>query len=388
MSDDTRWSSAETLSRLSRQEFGEDLSTLVAEKLRNDDGKRGLWNCHRDYCGHGLIYQDSQYRLVEVNDSSASEGKVIRAFENTGEFVAWLGRQSDFSLSGIDESEREFHSSEPFNVNNQRITRARLRDYVHDCTASLLPFRNFLFAVDLEFRFLVQEQGFSKVRPRMNGDECVVRYRMPSVARITVMTELQSRPFTTITFDADNDIQAANDASLDAFAKTRDVDWEPPAYISCSHSESDYRQYFRQYADLLRHQFSDLLQPHTIDSPKTVEAPTDPQVCPSESPVGKSRIWGAVIASAALFLLVTELRYFKSADIPAATGSLRGNFGKLVFLGMPCVMLAIGVLQAFVGVKFRHLDPTFSALPTGRRIKLGLGTVGTVVAAILLAAYL
>lgn len=261
MSGDTPWTSNETLSRLSREKFGTDLSSLVAEKLQSDDGERGLWNVHRDYCGHGLIYRDSQIRLITVQDGHATEGKLLKAWDNADAFVAWLARQSDYSMSGADESEADLLPSSSSNLNNQRITRVRLRDYVHDCTASVAPFRDFVFATDLEFGFLVREYGFRKIRPRMDGRECIVAYRNLPIAGITIMTEFQATPFITVTLQAKREADSIGNVSLLALAKDKDPKWTAPELASGSKSESDYRLYFREYADLLRRQFPEILSP-------------------------------------------------------------------------------------------------------------------------------
>ncbi len=392
MTTDTPWTSAETLSRLSRQKFGKDLSSLVAEKLLNDGGERGLWNSHRDSCGHGLIYQDAQFQLVAVHDGHASEGKVLKTWDSSDAFVAWLEEQSDFSLSGADESEPALRPRTPSNLNNQRITLARLRDYVHDCTASLAPFRDFVFAADLEFGFLVREYGFRKIRPRMDGRECVVAYRKNPNAGITIVTEFHSTPFIMVTLTANSKEESFSNKPLVSLARKKDPNWKAPEFSSGDKNESAYRRYLSAFAELLRQQFPEILSPHVNepvaqDARQPAGAGTNPPYQAMDRSSLNKRIWGAAITVIAFLLLVLELRYFKVESTPAATGSLRGNLGILLLLSLPWLALAIGFLQAVSGASIRNLGTTFAALPLRRRIGLGIATVGTVIGATFAAAY-
>lgn len=111
---------------------GVDLAQAVARAL---EAGRILADSHRDYCGVGLQYHDGRFIYAEVYDgdlmserqaqkAQASGAAVqFRAFATRAEFVAWLAAQSDVSLSGQE-------LSDPWLHNNQRLTIARLTDFV------------------------------------------------------------------------------------------------------------------------------------------------------------------------------------------------------------------------------------------------------------------
>lgn len=107
------------LARLSREPFGHTLARQVAHHLK----KRGAiaYN-HRDYCGTGLFYLNGEYLHTVVDDGhpvpyyGQDRGW---SFEDQHAFVAWLGEQSDYSLSMHDN---------PGIFNNQTITRKRLEE--------------------------------------------------------------------------------------------------------------------------------------------------------------------------------------------------------------------------------------------------------------------
>ena len=110
--------------------IGEEIATAVADKIIQDKGRDGIWYCHRDYCGHGLVYMDDCICLVEVYDGYAHEGSVLKKWDIKTEFIDWLAVQSDYSLSGSEQSERELHTINKWRLNNQRLTRARFLDYL------------------------------------------------------------------------------------------------------------------------------------------------------------------------------------------------------------------------------------------------------------------
>lgn len=124
------WSEAGTIKNLDRSVIGRELAAAVAEQLLKHNGKTGIWFSHRDYCGHGLIFQDRQFRLVVVHDGYATEEPVLKEWKDAVAFVDWLSKQSDFSLSGADPQQKELFTTDCFSLNNQRLTRKRLKDYV------------------------------------------------------------------------------------------------------------------------------------------------------------------------------------------------------------------------------------------------------------------
>ena len=107
--------------------FGRELAEAVADLLEaGGDISYG----HRDHCGMGLALIDGVYVYDEVGDGqfryTYEEGGLevaCAAFFDRASFVSWLGFQNDESLSG-----RE--SGDPWYTDNQRITRARLKEEV------------------------------------------------------------------------------------------------------------------------------------------------------------------------------------------------------------------------------------------------------------------
>lgn len=124
------WSSDQALSSLSREPIGRELAKKVAARLLKDADKSGLWFSHRDYCGHGLMYASGQFLLIEVHDGYADDSRSLLTWDDEDAFQVWLSNQSDYSLSGADESHAELVASSTFELNNQRLTRQRMVDYV------------------------------------------------------------------------------------------------------------------------------------------------------------------------------------------------------------------------------------------------------------------
>ncbi|HZY82584.1 MAG TPA: hypothetical protein VFE50_23820 [Cyclobacteriaceae bacterium] len=101
------------------QPFGKEFAQRVAQKLKT---KSNLMYSHRDYCGTGLTWDNHQFIYCHVNDGYPAE--VILSFDTEQAFIDWLAEQSDQSLSGSNDA-NEFYR------NNQRITQARLFDFIN-----------------------------------------------------------------------------------------------------------------------------------------------------------------------------------------------------------------------------------------------------------------
>lgn len=107
-----------------RSPYGVDLAEAVAMVL-----EKGHWLAyhHPHYCGTGLAMADGQFVYDHVDDGylrcgSPMADKPLLAFPDSSCFVAWLAASSDESLSSDE--------AEPGYANNQRITRARLEEFV------------------------------------------------------------------------------------------------------------------------------------------------------------------------------------------------------------------------------------------------------------------
>ena len=118
-----KWSQKEYLDCLSHEAIGRDISKKVAQKLRRG---KNIYNQHRDYCGHGLTYKDSKYCFVLVHDGWLEYSDVIVSLDSEEDFVSFLSRQSDFTLSGASKLEPVFYTEDKFLLNNQRLTKKAL----------------------------------------------------------------------------------------------------------------------------------------------------------------------------------------------------------------------------------------------------------------------
>lgn len=111
--------------------YGTTLASVVADRLRQGDI---LAYGHRDYCGMGLRFADGQFIYGEVSDGELptdleiSKWKEIPVgwerlvFHSRSEFIEWLARQSDDTLSGKELKDQWL-------AGNQRITRNRLESF-------------------------------------------------------------------------------------------------------------------------------------------------------------------------------------------------------------------------------------------------------------------
>lgn len=98
-----------------------------------------------------------------------------------------------------------------------------------------------------------------------------------------------------------------------------------------------------------------------------------------------SRLWGIAIVVVAFIVLIAELRYLGSRGLPSATGSLRGSWGQLILLGLPCVVLVAGALQAISGIAFHNYSSVFSNQTLARKISTSVAAVAIALTAIVLA---
>jgi len=130
MSGNSPWSNDEAIAKLSHNKFGETLVQDVARKLIEDQDSGGLYQAHRDYCGHGLIFREGQFRLIQVTDGLPEWGDCLMTWDTLDEFVEFFSDQSDYSCSGADIDAKLFYTTNGFEVNNQRITEKWLQDYV------------------------------------------------------------------------------------------------------------------------------------------------------------------------------------------------------------------------------------------------------------------
>jgi hypothetical protein len=116
---------------LSRKPLGAALAERLWHKLTNEmPGNGVIYDHHRDFCGQGLIRTEDGVMLADVQDGGAYFGPTIAEWKTEKDFVAFLARQSDFSMSGWDAGEPAFFTEDDWYRNNQRLTRAVLERYL------------------------------------------------------------------------------------------------------------------------------------------------------------------------------------------------------------------------------------------------------------------
>lgn len=121
------WSHGSLLDALDKTAVGQSVAQAVADCLAEG---RVLAYRHRDYCGHGLVCEDGLYKVVSVHDFGYYRD--IAVFTAQSDFVSYLARQSDWSLSGACPAEELLYTEDTFQLNNQRLTRQRLQDFLND----------------------------------------------------------------------------------------------------------------------------------------------------------------------------------------------------------------------------------------------------------------
>ncbi len=125
MSDEYEWSTPKAIKSLSREPFGKALIDKVARKLENG---HKLEYDHRDYCGLGLKYDENQKFVLYAKWESMEDPKLT--WDNKKDFIKFMSSQSDYSLSGADDTIAELYESSLHSLNNQRITKKRLLEFV------------------------------------------------------------------------------------------------------------------------------------------------------------------------------------------------------------------------------------------------------------------
>eukprot|EP00455_Lapot_gusevi_P008072 TRINITY_DN13488_c0_g1_i2.p1 TRINITY_DN13488_c0_g1~~TRINITY_DN13488_c0_g1_i2.p1 ORF type:complete len:152 (+),score=28.29 TRINITY_DN13488_c0_g1_i2:61-456(+) len=112
--------------RYSLAPVGDQLATRVAEKIK----RVGTWvqANHRDYCGHGLVYSNGEFSLVEVSDGYPVAD--LFKWSTQSDFVQWLSRQSDWSLAGGDpNTPQTYRALDSFDFGNQTLSIDALRQF-------------------------------------------------------------------------------------------------------------------------------------------------------------------------------------------------------------------------------------------------------------------
>nr|WP_298099146.1 hypothetical protein [uncultured Shinella sp.] len=117
--------------RLSREPLGAPLAERLWQRLMKEAPNNGvIYDRHRDFCGQGLIRTPEGVMLADVQDGGSYFGPAIAQWATEQAFVAFVARQSDFSMSGWDAGEPVFFTEDDWYRNNQRLTRAVMERYL------------------------------------------------------------------------------------------------------------------------------------------------------------------------------------------------------------------------------------------------------------------
>ncbi|TAE69484.1 MAG: hypothetical protein EAZ85_13080 [Bacteroidetes bacterium] len=100
------------------QKYGKTIAQNVAIYLEKGGT---IAYAHRDYCGTGFIFEENTYYYCTISDGYAFYEK--EAFATQKEFIEWLSKQSDRTMSMVDDE-----NASDFDVDNQCITKERLLD--------------------------------------------------------------------------------------------------------------------------------------------------------------------------------------------------------------------------------------------------------------------
>ena len=82
------WSTPKEIAKLSRKTIGKELALKVADYLESGGT---IINNHRDYCGHGLRYEDGKFTLLQCDDYTlylkTNPKDILEVWKSKKEFV-------------------------------------------------------------------------------------------------------------------------------------------------------------------------------------------------------------------------------------------------------------------------------------------------------------
>jgi hypothetical protein len=119
------WALIEVVPFLEQRPFGLALAARLAERLR---ATGGMYYAHPYYCGHGLVAARGRYGLEMVEDGLPVER--LATWPDERSFIEAVAGWSDYVCSGADPDATLFRAESAFHLNNQRITRARIEEFL------------------------------------------------------------------------------------------------------------------------------------------------------------------------------------------------------------------------------------------------------------------
>jgi len=120
------WRLVEVLPFLDRRPYGEELVSRLAAQLQSDQGSMSY--AHPHYCGHGLKAEGSSISLQVYEDGL--DRTVLATWADAQSFIAEAANWSDYGCSGADPDAPLFKAPGDFYLANQRITRARIEEFL------------------------------------------------------------------------------------------------------------------------------------------------------------------------------------------------------------------------------------------------------------------
>ena len=118
---------SQRIAALSREPFGKEFATLMWVEFQNRPVDSGFWYSHRDYCGHGMMRTADGVAISYVSDGDSYP---MIEWKDRDSFIDFWSAQSDYGLCGEDPMYPELQASKNFFLNNQRITRARIAEFL------------------------------------------------------------------------------------------------------------------------------------------------------------------------------------------------------------------------------------------------------------------
>lgn len=116
---------------LSREAYGEGLAEWLWDEFTRLAPDNGIYHGHAYYCGIGLIRTEEGAAIHHMEDGQPL-GPPRVGWGDRESFVRYWVGQSDYGLSGADPLHPEIIAASDFELNNQRINRTCLHEFLEE----------------------------------------------------------------------------------------------------------------------------------------------------------------------------------------------------------------------------------------------------------------